>query len=263
MAGFFGMFNYEKAGPGVSKDAPKKKRFFLFFDIYLRKFWKILQVGSIYLIFCIPIITIGPATAGLCYVLRNFTREQHAFIFSDFFDAFKQNFKQAFIIGLLQTALLYLMYIAINFYSTMLNENMFYYVPFVAALAASIVLVFMSYYIYPMMVTMDLKLTHLIKNAFIFGVIGFWRNIFTSIFIAITVVFWLVVTLLFLPAFLLFLFFGIPFIAFMVTFNTYPLIKKHLIDPYYEANPDKRPPDYEPEDAVFSDEQLIPDRQEE
>ena len=30
MAGFFGLFNYEKEGPGISKDAPKKKPFFAF-----------------------------------------------------------------------------------------------------------------------------------------------------------------------------------------------------------------------------------------
>ena len=27
MAGFFGLFNYEKEGPGIEKDAPKKKGF--------------------------------------------------------------------------------------------------------------------------------------------------------------------------------------------------------------------------------------------
>ena len=27
MAGFFGLFNYEKEGPGISKNAPKKKGF--------------------------------------------------------------------------------------------------------------------------------------------------------------------------------------------------------------------------------------------
>ena len=30
MAGFFGLFNYEKEGPGISKDAPKKKQFIAF-----------------------------------------------------------------------------------------------------------------------------------------------------------------------------------------------------------------------------------------
>ena len=37
-----GMFDPTREGPGVSKDGPQKKRFFLFFDIYFRKFTKIL-----------------------------------------------------------------------------------------------------------------------------------------------------------------------------------------------------------------------------
>ena len=32
MAGFFGLFNYEKEGPGISKNAPKKKGFIVFFE---------------------------------------------------------------------------------------------------------------------------------------------------------------------------------------------------------------------------------------
>ena len=35
--------NYTKEGPGVEKNAPQKKRFFVFFEIYFRKFWKMLQ----------------------------------------------------------------------------------------------------------------------------------------------------------------------------------------------------------------------------
>ena len=34
MAGLFGMFTYEKPGPGVDKNAPKKKKFFVFMEIF-------------------------------------------------------------------------------------------------------------------------------------------------------------------------------------------------------------------------------------
>ena len=36
-----------KEGPGVSKDAPEKKRFFLFFELYFRKFWKMIELNSV------------------------------------------------------------------------------------------------------------------------------------------------------------------------------------------------------------------------
>ena len=35
--------NYDKPGAGVRKDAPQKKEFVLFFEIYARKFWNLIQ----------------------------------------------------------------------------------------------------------------------------------------------------------------------------------------------------------------------------
>ena len=41
--GFLGLFNYSKPGPGIAKDAPKKKTFFVFFETFFRNFWKFLE----------------------------------------------------------------------------------------------------------------------------------------------------------------------------------------------------------------------------
>ena len=96
-----GLFNYSKPGPGVDKNGPKKKRFFYFLELFGRKFWKLLELNLLYLLCCIPVVTIGPATCGLVYILRNFANEKPVFMVSDFFDAFKSNFKQGFVLGLL------------------------------------------------------------------------------------------------------------------------------------------------------------------
>ncbi len=58
----------------------------------------------------LPLITVGPAQAGLTYVLRNYAREEHAFLWDDFKDCALKNFKQSLaisgIISLVTTALL-------------------------------------------------------------------------------------------------------------------------------------------------------------
>ncbi len=56
MAGFFGLFNYSKPGKGVDKNAPEKKRFFLFFELLWRKLFKIIQLNIIYFIITLPIM---------------------------------------------------------------------------------------------------------------------------------------------------------------------------------------------------------------
>lgn len=50
MAGFFGLFDFTKEGPGVSKDEAKKKGLELYFDILLRRFWKLMALNVINLV---------------------------------------------------------------------------------------------------------------------------------------------------------------------------------------------------------------------
>ena len=131
MAGFLGFFNYEKEGKGVRKDEPQKKGVARFFELFFRKFWKYMQISMMYFITCIPAIlfyyflamllfqeiiekapetsvvatwyvnllviffSASPFKAGFTYILRNFVREDHAWVFSDFFAHTKNNFKQA------------------------------------------------------------------------------------------------------------------------------------------------------------------------
>mgnify|MGYP002513426451 CR=1 FL=1 len=94
MAGFFGLFNYEKEGPGISKNAPKKKTFIVFFETFFRNFWKFITINLVYVIISLPQITSGLASAGFTHVARNTARDKHSFGLSDFFDTIKKNWKQ-------------------------------------------------------------------------------------------------------------------------------------------------------------------------
>lgn len=48
MAGFLGFGNYDKPGKGVGKDEPQKHAFFYFFELYFRKFWKIIEANLLF-----------------------------------------------------------------------------------------------------------------------------------------------------------------------------------------------------------------------
>ena len=95
--GFFNA-NFEKEGKGVSKDI-QAPRFILFFQIIGRRFWDLILLNLLYILFCIPIVTIGPATAAMTKILRNYARQEHAFLWADFIETFKANWKQAAIFG--------------------------------------------------------------------------------------------------------------------------------------------------------------------
>ena len=58
MANFFGLFNYNKPGKGVRKDEPAKTGAALFFDIFLLRFWKLIQLNLAYILCSLPAIGI-------------------------------------------------------------------------------------------------------------------------------------------------------------------------------------------------------------
>ena len=45
-----------KPGKGISKDAPEKRRFFLFFEIFFEKFLKLVGLNFIYFVALLPLI---------------------------------------------------------------------------------------------------------------------------------------------------------------------------------------------------------------
>lgn len=54
-----GLFNnYMKPGPGIDKNAPKKKGIFLYFELYFRHFWDFIKENMLYFIFSIPMLLV-------------------------------------------------------------------------------------------------------------------------------------------------------------------------------------------------------------
>ena len=228
--GFFSNM-YNKEGPGVDKDAPQKHRFFLFFELLLRKFWQLITLNLIYFVFCIPIFTIGPATAGFTYVLRNFSREEHSFVWMDFWDNFKKNFLQSFLVSIINLLAGFTIAFSVRFYYLLnAQKGGVYIVPFSLTLLISMIFIFVNYYIYIMIVTFHLNLKQLYKNAFIFALAGLFRNILTTLSVLIVA---LIVFIIWPMGMLLIPLIALSLAGFIIVFNSYPLIKRLMIDPYY------------------------------
>jgi uncharacterized membrane protein YesL len=93
----------------------------------------------------------------------------------------------------------------------------------------------MRFYTYLMMVTFDMKLSKIFKNALIFTVMGFKRNILALLGMgSLTAIF--AVLIIFLgrpvPAFYIIPFLCLlGFCGFMYTFAAYPVIEKYMIAP--------------------------------
>lgn len=222
--------NYTKEGKGVTKEQANAPAFIQFFRTFATRFWSMIGLNLIYLCFCIPIVTIGPATAGMTKVLRNWSRRENAFVFGDFWEAFKQNFLQAFIVNIINIVVWGVLIFDTLFF---LGNPLQYTVPqalvFAVIVFTAVVWLFMNYYLYLMLVTFRLTLKQLYKNAFIFAWAGFFRNIGITLIIAATAY----IFTLFIQNPLIWIIYILIFTAFcgyVITFITYPLVKKYMID---------------------------------
>lgn len=122
----------------------------------------------IWLVGVIPCVAItGPSSAGAAYIMRNWARDQHAFLFSDFKDAFKSNWKQALATSVLTSFVPVLAYTALTFYGELAGSNMFMMAPMIVVFTAVLMWALMLPLIYPMMIGYELKLKDIFKNAFL------------------------------------------------------------------------------------------------
>lgn len=266
--GLFGFGNYNKPGPGVSKDEPPKAAPIRFFEVLGRKFSKLVQLNLIFMIpilaACIlmiaiylvpthfaisisgiyeidgwativvplPLILVSPFIAGLAFVTRNFAREEHAFVWSDFWDAVKGNWKYFLLNGFICYAVFILLSFAILYYYSMAASGWMYYIPLWLCVMVGIIFLFAQYYLPIMFVTFDLKFTHAYKNALIFTVAGFGRNILVTVILGAMLFAFLNIPLLnitLLVYVLLIVFILFSFISYLISFAVYPVIDKYMI----------------------------------
>jgi uncharacterized membrane protein YesL len=253
----FGFFDYNKSGKGIAKNEPLKKPFFKFCELFARKFWKLFFINLIYVLFCLPVVTFGPATVAMSQVMRKFTLEQPIFIFDEFWRSFKRNFKQGFIIGIFDTIfILVFVYSYFTYDAIAAQSDEFFPLAFISVMVATgAFILMMHFYIYPQIACLSLSLKQIIRNSMILTVYGIGRSfvtLFFTLLISAVVFIFFPISLLFLP------FVPFAWLNFLMVFNAYPVITKHIINPFYEAKGEKNPeiPDYsadEDNEVLFED----------
>lgn len=255
-------FNYNKPGPGIRKDAPRQKAVPRFFSIFQRKFFDLMKLN---LLFCVPvvitaalilllnmitplviidflpIVLLSPFVAGLTIVTRNYAREEHAFIFSDFKEAIKNNWRTFLINGALCYAVAMILDVSIPYYWKNGLKNPLSSVAACICILITVIFLFSQYYVPVMIVTFDLKYSQILKNSFIFAILGLWRNVLITVLLGIlALLFYLsqIMPLLILIAALFTLLLLFSYCSFLINFAAYPLIDKMMIQPYNKNDKD-------------------------
>ena len=276
-----------KARPDLVENAPVKKGFFRFFELYFRKFWRFLTLNIWYFLITLPmllyvfytvngifadrlaglgedaillagvsfiasffsfvprglhvpllvisVLLYGPVTMGLTYIFRNFAREEHAWL-SDFWSRAWSNVRQGLFFGILDILLVILFVSGMFGGIAQAGRSVGYALSVILSVICGLALViwlFMRHYTYLMAVTVNLGAFRILKNAWLFVVLGFGRNVISGLVTAACAV------LSFLLAPLLTIitvpFFYYSFTWFCTIFTCYPIVKQYIIVPALEA----------------------------
>ena len=193
------------------------------------------------------VVTYGWQKVGTTYILRGLVRGDGVFMFSDYFYAIKRNMKQGFVMGLLDSAAIFALGFDLFYFwnSPTTGVNSFMYIMIFALIFIYGV---MRFYTYLMLVTFDMKLGKILKNALIFTIMGIKRNLMAILGMGLLVVIFGALILFLgriLPAVIILPFLCLlGFCGFMYTFAAYPVIQKYMIDPV------KKPADPSSEDTA-------------
>lgn len=256
------MGNYNKAGSGIAKDNQSKGRLKLFFEILGVRIWKLFALNLIYLIACIPVVTVGPATAGMIKVLKNYSIDKNAYVWLDFIESYKKNFFKALVIGIVDLIAYFGLISGYFIYSTLALDpertSTIYYVLFIVTISVGFMFTIMNYYIYLMLVSTDLSVKNIVKNAVALTFLSPKNNGIALLSNIILPIIMFLLIKLNLQFFIFLFIFPASFIGFIVCFCCYPVVQKYVINPYYESRGEQNPEspvivNNEDEDVIFED----------
>ena len=137
----------------------------------------------------------------------------------------EQSFKQGFIMGLIDIIILGVL---IFDFANMPSNSIMYFL----ILGVAVIYFIMRFYLYLMLITFDMKITKMFKNAFIFVILGLKRNLLAILWMIAMIALNFAIFVLYMPlgiALPILYFFSVS--TFTTAYAASPVIKQYMIDP--------------------------------
>lgn len=257
MAGFFN--NYTKPGRGVGQD-DYQSRPQIFFDVFFRKFWRLVQVNLMYVGMTLPLLAsfyffmpvggddgqvqtylfwvgallylcvvgLGIVSPGFSYVLRNFARQEHAWVASDVIEHIRKNWKQGLLLMVIDTIAFGVIIFNYLYYTNVMAPSTLTLALRWAIVLIGIVYFMMHFYLYQIMVTVRLSMFQLLRSALVLTVAHLPKNL--MILVLVTVIAFVTFALGVWPGLVLVFCFVPVLICFVVNFMVEPVIWEGMAD---------------------------------
>jgi len=142
---------------------------------FMGKLFDVVALNIVFIIVCIPLVTIGPAISALYYASVKSIRRDRSYPIKEFFKAFKRDFRQSFIVGLILVLAAVIIYVDIRFVVDYI-KNDFTAMRYVY-LVIGLVISFISVYIFPLISRFSLKISGLFRLSFYLAI----RHLLTTV----------------------------------------------------------------------------------
>lgn len=180
------MYNFSNASKGMSESGLAT------LALRLNEYQNGLIMAT--LIKLIPCILItGPMSVGIAYVLRNWSRDEHAFMWSDLWDSIKENWKQALGISAVNSVMPLLVYVGFKFYGSLAKNNALLMIPQLLLVMIGLMWLLASSFFYYLIVSYKLKFFDVIRNGLLLSIARFPQGIAIKIINALPIMISLIV----------------------------------------------------------------------
>ncbi len=185
-------------------------------------------------LFAVLAVIWGWVNIGATYCTRNMVKGDPVFMTSDFFYAIKRNLWQGLLLGLIDFGVIAILAYDLISFSQIGGTFMLDFFYF-AICALCILYFFMRFYIYLMLITFDIKIKKIFKNALIFSILGIKRNLMAFLAIALIIALNIALIVIFMPLGIvvpiIFPFiYLLPTVNLFISYGAFPVIEKFMIN---------------------------------
>ena len=151
---------------------------------FLGKIADLIIINLLVVVCSLPVFTIGASWTALYYVTVKMVKNEESYVMRDFFKSFKQNFRQATVIWLINLIVVLVLCADVLMIRRGMTEGMPQFLIIAMGVMAVITIAVMIY-VYPVLSHFDNSVKNTIKNAFILSISNFP---YTLLFVAVIAV---------------------------------------------------------------------------
>lgn len=206
--------------------------------IFLSRVADLVILNILWLVCCVPVVTIGASTTAMYHVIRHWQKDSVSSIMRDFFQSFKEDFKQATPVYLIllipTTAVVMNAMLIFNPENSAAVPSYLLVIWFISAL----ILLFISSFVYPVMAFFADSIFKTLRNAMVLALANLPRTILISILNLLPVILLFVNLSFFLQSSIFWLLIGGALVAYLNMSILKPVFKKLVPSEFEDTVPD-------------------------